>query len=231
MNSKHVLSALVAACVVPLAAHAADHIDSPAATAEPNADITDLYAWMNEGADKVNVVLNVHHMATASSAFSPAVQYALHFNSAAGFAQPQTPNVLLCQFYRTDRIECWLGDEYVEGDPSDSEGIQSESGRLRVFAGRRDDPFFFELTGFKETVKAVVGAAPSLSFDEQGCPLLPPATQQALVTQLQRGEGGVPASNTFAGSSVLSLAFELDKTLVTAGGPVVGVWAGTHAAE
>ena len=53
----------------------------------------------------------------------------------------------------------------------------------------------------------------------------------ALVGQLQHGMDGAGASNTFAGSSVLSLVVEVDKALVTGGGPIVGVWGSTHAAE
>ncbi len=218
-------------CSLPLLASAADHIDAPAATAEPNADVTDVYTWMSTDATKVNLIVNVHHMAGADSAFSPAVQYAIHINSAAKFGDKATESVMLCQFYKASGLECWLGDEYVVGDPSDTKGITSASGKVRVFAGRRDDPFFFELVGFKETVKAVVAAAKDLTFDDEGCPKLDKPTSDALVGQLQSGAKGAPASNTFAGSSVLSFAFQIDKTLLTKGGPVLGVWASTHAAK
>nr|ANY58016.1 hypothetical protein [uncultured bacterium]ANY58035.1 hypothetical protein [uncultured bacterium] len=215
-------------CAVPLLAQAADHIDAPAATAEPTADITDVFAWMNEDADRLNLVLNVHHMATAESRFSPAVQYALHVNSSASFGAAATEEIVLCQFYSQTELECWLGDEYVVGDPSAAEGIQSEGGGLRVFAGRRDDPFFFELLGFRQVVSTVQSVAGSLDFDMEGCPTVDQETSTALVTQLQSGPDGAPASNTFAGNSVLSLVVQVDKALVTAGGPIVGVWASTH---
>jgi hypothetical protein len=220
----------VALSAFPALAHAADHIDAPAATAEPNADITDLYAWMSSDAEQLNLVLNVHHMAAPESAFSDAVQYAWHITSTDAFGDaPAEEALLLCQFYDESNIECWLGSEYLVGDPSDPEGITSESGRMRVFAGRRDDPFFFELAGFQEAVEQVQGVASSLTFDTEGCPALDEATSSALVSQLQSGPDGAPASNTFAGSSVLSLAVQLDKTLVDQGGPVLGVWASTHA--
>jgi hypothetical protein len=219
-----------AAFALPITSFAADHIDAPAATAEPSADITDVYAWMNDDADKLNLIMNVFHQAGAEAMFSDAVSYALHVGSAAAYGEEQETMDIVCQFYAESKIECWAGAEYVEGDPSDPEGISSDSGKLRVFAGRRDDPFFFELMGFKETVKAVVEAAPSLTFTD-GCPELDQTTADALVAQLQHGAEGADASNTFAGSSVLSLVFQLDKSLVTGGGPVVGVWGSTHAAE
>jgi hypothetical protein len=215
---------------LPLVARAADHVDSPAATAEPNADITDLYAWMSSDASKLNLVLDVHPSATAESAFSPAVQYAWHIQSAEAFgAEDAERSTVVCQFYSASEIECWLGDEYVRGDPSNPEGISSEDGRMRIFAGLRDDPFFFNLTGFNEVVKQVNAAAAGLTFDEAGCPQLDEATANALVSQLQSGPAGAPVSDTFARTNVLSIALELDKTLVNQGGPVLGVSASTHA--
>jgi hypothetical protein len=214
---------------LPLTTYGADHIDSPAAAAEPTADITDVYAWMNADADMLNLVMNVHHMAGEESAFSDAVTYALHVGSAEAYGGEQTTVDIVCQFYSASGLECWAGDEYVEGDASDEAGLVSDGGGMRVFAGRRDDPFFFELTGFTETVKAVVAAAPSLTFTD-GCPALDAPTSSALVAQLQHGADGADASNTFAGSSALSLVIQIDKALVTDGGPVVGVWGSTHAA-
>jgi hypothetical protein len=216
---------------IPFTGFAADHIDAPGAAAEPTADITDVFAWMNTDADKLNLVMNVHHMAGETATFSEAVVYVLHVNSSSAYLEPQTETNVVCQFYTADAIECWAGDEYVTGDPSDTDGLTSASGKLRVFAGRRDDPFFFELTGFKETVAAAVAAAPTLTFDAEGCPDIGGTTSDALVAQLAHGVDGADASNTFAGSSVLSIAVELDKTVVDAGGPILSVWGSTHASN
>ena len=150
-----------------------------------------------------------------------------HVNSSAGYGQPQTETTITCKFYSGTNIECWAGNEYVEGDPSVTTGISSMSGGMTVFAGPRDDPFFFELVGFNATVAAVVAAAPNLTFTN-GCPALDMTTQQALVTQLQSGAMGAAGSDTLAGSTVLSLVVSIDKTLVNGGGDVLGVWASTH---
>lgn len=222
-------AALIGLAGLPFVSHAADHIDAPGAAAEPTADITDVFAWMSADAKKLNLIMNVHHMAGKKAEFSDAVQYVMHVNSSAAFGDEQTETQVICQFYAKDALECWAGGEYVTGDPSDPKGIKSASGKLRVFAGRRDDPFFFELVGFKETVKMTVAAAGGLTFDAEGCPALDTPTSTALVAQLQHGKSGAAASNTFAGSSVLSIAVELDKGVVDEGGPVLGVWASTHA--
>jgi len=208
---------------------AADHIDAPAAVAEPAADITDLFVWMSSDTTKLNLVMNVSPFATSDSAFSSAVQYVFHVNSSPGYGMAQTETLIVCQFLASQQIECWAGDGgYVAGDASDTAGITSADGSVRVFAGLRDDPFFMEFTGFTEAVKTVVGAAAALSFDDDGCPALDPATGAALRGQLQAGEMGAAATDTFAGSNVLSIVVQVDVDLVNDGGDLLGVWASTH---
>jgi hypothetical protein len=232
MKRTLMMAGLVAAAATATGAlMAADHDDSPAAGAEPTADITDVYAWMTSDASKVNLVMDVAPFATAGTQFGTAVTYALHVNSSAGYGMPQQETQVLCQFYDYSKIECWAGDEYVEGDPSATSGISSSSGKLKVFAGLRNDPFYMEFVGFSETVKAVVAAAPSLNFDADGCPALDSGTSAALVGQLQSGMNGAAASDTFAGSNVLALVVQIDKTVVNGNGPVLAVWGSTHTAN
>ena len=221
-----VLGAL--ALTIPSVVLAADHIDSPAATAEPTADITDLFAWMSPDAQHLNLVLGTSAFATGDAVFSDAVQYAFHVNSSMGYGEAQTETIVLCQFYDVNAIECWAGDEYAAGDPRDPAGIASKSGKLRIYADLRNDPFFFEFNGFTQTVQTVIDAAASLVFDDEGCPQLDEATSNALVGSLQTGLDGAPASDTFAGQNVLALVVQVDKSVVDAGGPLLGVWASTH---
>lgn len=223
------LGLAIGAVLVPAISLAADHIDSPAAVAEPSADITDLYAWMSSDASKVNLVLNVSPFAGSDSTFSDAVQYVFHVNSSSGYGEPQTETQIVCQFDAAGAVECWAGaEDYVKGDASDDQGIVSDSGAMRVFAGLRNDPFFMEFTGFTNTVSTVIGAASSLTFDDQGCPALDEDTSNLLVGQLQSGLDGAPASDTFAGSNVLSLVVQVDKELVNANGAILSVWGSTH---
>jgi len=211
---------------------AADHVDSPAASSDPAADLTDMFAWMSEDAQHLNLIAAVSPFAGSDAQFSDAVQYAFHINSSEGYGMPQTETLILCQFYDVERIECWVGDDdYLEGNPSDPSGLSSESGDVRVFAGMRDDPFYFEANGFGQAVATVVSVAGDLEFDSQGCPTVDEATSGVLVGQLQSGTNGAAASNTFAGQNVLALVIQVDAELVNAGGPVLGVWASTHRAN
>ncbi len=104
MRSKlhvHILIAGLAIVATPAVVLAADHIDSPAATADPSADITDLYAWMSPDAAMLNLALGVNPFAGGDAQFSDATQYAFHINSSAGYGEAQTETVVQCQFYDT----------------------------------------------------------------------------------------------------------------------------------
>jgi hypothetical protein len=233
MKFRYPLLALaLGALLAPQATRAADHIDAPAAVADPSADITDLYAWMSSDASKVNLIMDVTPFAGADSAFSDAVQYVFHVNSSAGYGMPQGETTIICEFDAASQIECWAGDQYVKGDASAATGLASANGKMTVFAGLRDDPFFMEFNGFTRTVSTVVGAAGGLTFDAEGCPDLGATTAGVLVGQLQHGvDDATDASNTFAGSNVLSLTIQIDKDVLTGNGPLLGVWASTNQAN
>ncbi len=213
-------------------AMAADHLDSPATQSEPAGDINDLYAWMTPDASKLNLAMTVFPFAGGDAAFSDALAYVFHVGSTSAYGSPTTKVDVICHFYNPSGtgVECWVGGEYVAGDPSSEAGLVSASGKVKVFAGLRNDPFFFELNGFKAAVGAVIDAAPALSFDEFGCPAVDAATSSALIGLLTSGGDGItPASDTFAKANVLALVVQVDKTLVTPGGPLVATWAGTYA--
>jgi len=228
----HFTIASFMALALPLSAIAADHTDSPSTTKEPAADIADLFAWMNDDATKLNLAMTVNPFASTDTQLSNAVQYVFHVNSSTGYGEAQTETLALCQFPSANKIQCWIGDEYVTGDPSDPKGITNDAGTIKIYSGVRNDPFFFELGGFLATVDAVIGAAPSLSFDENSCPALDAATSAALVGLLQTNPGdGGPAKDTLAGANVVAIVIQMDKTLVNKGGDILSVWSSTHRAQ
>jgi hypothetical protein len=212
---------------------AADHGDVPAAGNDPTADITDLYAWMNDDHSRLNLALDVSSNAGPAATFSPAVAFVFSISSSQAFGSPQQSTRLICKFIDTVNIECWLGSEYLVGKPNAPQGIVSQSGKLRVYAARRDDPFFLEYVGFSNTIAEAVkqAVAGQVAFDMQGCASLSPAQQTGLVGLLTHGADGAPPSNTFAGQAVLSLVVQLDKSLVDVNGPILSVWASTHSVQ
>ena len=214
---------------------AADHADGPRASADPAADITDVFAWTSPDARRVNLVMDVVRNATSTSRFSDGVQYVFHTTSRTAFgAEPSKEVDVVCVFNRAQRIRCWAGqDEHaraqVAGRADRSQGISSPDGRLRVFAGLREDPFFFNLAGFRETARIVTGAAAGLTFDPAGCPALDAATSTALVNQLQTAPGGGSVVDSFAHFNVLSIVVSIDKSLLTRRQqPILAVWGSTN---
>lgn len=212
---------------------AADHIDAPAAVADPTADITDLYAW----SEPANVIfaLNVAPLAGADAKFSDKVQYVIHTESAAKFGSAGEKVDIICTFDAAQKISCWVGEKgYVTGDASATTGLESADKSFKVFAGLRDDPFFFNLTGFKDTVSTVKAAIKGggLMIDAAGCPALDGATSAVLVNKLKTDPTSTPpggaAKDFFAGKNVLSIVLSVDKKLLNAGGPILSAWASTN---
>lgn len=211
---------------------AADHIDGPAAIAEPAADITDIFAWAQNGS-QLNLILSVFPRANESSRFSDAVQYVFRVRSQSNVSQVDRESLIVCTFTAEQAITCALdGVELVTNqDASDPSGVVSTDGNFRVFAGLRRDPFFFAANNFNTVRRAVRDAAPSLEFDEAGCPTLDQATQDVLVSTLV-GAGGLPgaespATDFFANLNTLSIVVQLDRGLL-GNGPLYAVSASTH---
>lgn len=224
-------AALAIAAAGPLA-QAADHLDSPGAVDDPAADITDVYGWV-EG-DNLLFVLNVVPAATTESKFSNAVQYALHVESSAAFGTAGEKQDIICTFAADQKISCWVGEQdYLTGDASSTAGLKSASGKTRVYAGLRADPFYFNLEGFRDAVSTATDAAAAgaLTFDTSGCPAIDTFTATTLIGMLQGTQMGAGAAmNFFEPLNVLSIVIEVDKSLVTGGGPILALWGSTHKA-
>jgi hypothetical protein len=89
-------------------AFAADHLDGPGLSAEPLADITDVYGWV-EG-NKLLLVMNVGPLATSASQFSDALQYALHLESHSAYGMAGTKTDIIATFDTAQNISLWVGD-------------------------------------------------------------------------------------------------------------------------
>jgi len=224
--------AIALAIGAPLAAPAADHLDAATSAQDPSADITDLYAWMTADATKLNLVAGVSAGAGDDAVFSDAVIYQFAVSSSPAFGEPQESTLITCKFIDGVNIECWAGDDYVVGDPSDPAGIVSDNGGLRVFAGLRDDPFFLEYEGFQKALDDAVAAVgdDAIEFPEenQGCPALTEEQAALLVGDLTHDGDGDDPKNTFAGQNILALVIQVDKTIVDRNGPVLGVSVSTY---
>ena len=223
---------------VPLA-QGADHLDSPSAKNAPSADLTDLYAWTDAGGERLNLIMNVMPMAAAGAQFSTATQYVFHVDAHSAFGTASAMSTaIVCEFYTGTNIECWARRDdatmgYVSGDASAEAGLTSDDESIRVFAGMRNDPFYFNLNGFEAVAEVARGALamdpPAFTPTADGCPMIDSATSTSLVTQLMSEPGGGAATDDFAGTNVLSIVMQVDLDLITdADNQIISTWASTH---
>ncbi len=207
---------------------AADHAEAPAVKAAPDADITDVFAWMSPDGSKVDLIMDWFPNAPPTSKLAANVLFVFHVNSKASFAaSTATETQVICGFDASENLSCWVGTaDYVTGAKSTT--LTSSSGKVKAFAGIKDDPFFINGAGVGGAIMTVQGAKAALQFDAAGCPTVDAATSMALVTQLRTGAGGAAPSNVFAGQKIQTIVLEIDKSLLTSGGPILGVWGSTN---
>jgi hypothetical protein len=210
----------------------ADHKDAPATIADPASDINDVFTFVDGG--RFVMAMTVTPFAGATAAFSDATKYVFHTSSGAAFGTTTTDETFVCTFDAAQNVSCWAGaDDYVTGNASSATApLTSASGRLKIFAGLRADPFFFDLQGFKDAVTAVDSMETALTFDGSGCPAVSAAVSTVLVNTLKETTSTAAATKTvaddFATANTLALVLSVDKSLVTKGGSIVSVWASTN---
>ncbi len=155
-----------AATVSPLhtdTANAADHVDAPRSTANLLADITDIYAW-HTGDGKVVAVLDFAGLTEAGTPpkFDANVLYGIHVDNTGDNLPDHNAWIRFGQDAGGNwgvQVTDLPGGAPVVSGPINT--VINAGLGLRVWAGPRDDPFFFDLDGFKKT--AMTG---TLSFDK-----------------------------------------------------------------
>jgi hypothetical protein len=162
---------LAAACFQGGVATAADHLDSPGTNSDPAADINDVYVFRSKAADAANTrrtvfVMTVVPLADAESRLSPDVEY--RFRVSENGAEGSNLDIVCTATMGPEQMITCTG-------PSDSvdtvafNAVDAGDGNaddMRVFAGLRDDPFFFDLEDY-----LAVASDPSmvnLLLDEEG---------------------------------------------------------------
>ena len=222
---------LATAVIAPRVARSADHLDAPATKIDHPADINDVYTFLD--GTNVAFVMTTFPAAPAGTKFSDAVQYVFHTASGAALLTGTTVDYnIICTFDAAQKIQCWGGtDEYVTGDASAATGVSSADGKMKVFAGMRADPFFFNLEGFRDATKFVSANAGGLTFYDSGCPQLNIGTAQVIGGKLagnpDAAAAGVP-DDFFKNLNGMAIVVSIDKSLINKGGPVTSVWASTH---
>jgi hypothetical protein len=214
--------ALAAACLTS-AAMASDHLDSPKVITDPRVDIGDIYAWTSSDGRRLNLVMTI-----VGHAFDKNAEYAFHIDSGPRFPDTTARTDIVCRFASMTQADCLIGrDETIQGDPGQTAGLKSASGRSLLFAGLRDDPFFNNVKGSRDAFNlAEATLKQGVPRDAAGCPAYTPQQTAAILDRWRHTDGG-PARNFLAGWTPASIVLSVDLALVNRGGPVLAVWADT----
>lgn len=214
-----VLTALSAA----LPATASDHLDSPLVIADPRLDIGDLYAWTSPDAERLNLVMTI-----VGPGFSDRAAYTFHIDSGPRFGATTATVAITCRFNGAEQADCRLGDsDRATGNPGEGSGIASRKGDFRLFAGRRDDPFFNNVRGTRDAYSAATAAfAQSADTTAAPCPHVTKAQAADILERWRRTDGG-PATNFLRGWSPMAIILSVKTRAVARGGPILAVWAAT----
>ena len=155
-SQPHRAAVLGLVCLWSGTAFAADHAEAPTSAADPAADIADLYAWHNSNGE-LSLVLTFAGL-TASvqdggkATWDADVLYGIHID--AGF--DNVPDTDIWIRFGQDSAGEWgmqaTGIPGAKGALSGAVGSALQSRGSWAWAGIADDPFFFDLTGFQDTV-------------------------------------------------------------------------------
>jgi hypothetical protein len=185
---------------------ASDHIDAPAVKNQTT-DITDLYVF--NGSDTNNLVFigNTQGLlaptATAAAAFdsNTLIQFnidnngdnvedlviqAVYSNGMMNFYGPVKPSLIGLRGKLEGPVTTSVAVTAYGASPTTA----TSSSGIKVFAGPRDDPFFFDLNQYH----AILGGK-ATGFNN-------------------------PGSDTFAGTNVMSIVIEVPKTLLSSTGKI-----------
>ena len=182
---------------------AADHIDAPAVTGQ-STDITDFYAFAGSNASNLVFVANTQGLltpsATGAAKFDPntlieinidnngdnvedLVIQAIYDGTNMTFYGPIAPSATGTKSKLEGAMTAQVAvTPYTSSSPMTATGTNG----MTVFAGPRDDPFFFDLNQFK---KIIGGTATGFNN---------------------------PGTDAFAGTNVMSVVVEVPKTLLNA---------------
>jgi len=209
---RQLLTVLVAGALVMVSAgavRASDHLDTPTMAMNPRADIGDLYAWSSPDGKQLNLIMTV-----VAQSFSDKVDYTFHIDSGKLVGTTTGTTTIVCRFGADQSANC-RADNGAE---------------LRVFAGKRDDPFFNNVRGTRAAYQRAAAAVRNgAATDAAGCPSFDAQTTAAILSEWRHTDGG-DAKDFLEGWTPASLVVSIDIDRVAKQGPILGVWATTSSA-
>ena len=218
-------------------ARASDHADTPAIAATPGVDLTDVFVFPSPtNANNVVLVMNVHPLIPSgmgpTTFFDPDVLYQFKIDTTGNHVEDM---VIQAKFTGTDAAQKVLIAGPVKPArtgtvtqlmPTDSvvgtinTPFILSDGATAVFAGAREDPFFFDLEQFFNILPDRGSTiAPPIGRN-------PPADPNKAQVATFNGFPGTPAAvDALKGYNVLSIVVELPKSKL--GNGKIAVWCTT----
>lgn len=208
MKKRTLLGSIIAIVTVAGIIYAADHIDAPAVTgpgnSSPGNDITDIYAFQSPADNsKMVFVMNTQGLlspsGTATASFPSNVMYEFNIDNTGDNIEDLVIQCLVqngkMRVYgpvavgtpgtsSTVKTTGPITEVSVTAYGATTPSIGTNSNGTSVFAGPRDDPFFFDLARYSQII---MGGATSFNN---------------------------PGSDTFAGTNVMSVVVEVPKSLL-----------------
>ncbi|HEX6222947.1 MAG TPA: DUF4331 family protein [Chryseolinea sp.] len=193
---------------------AADHIDAPAITGT-GSDITDVYAFQSPAnANNMVFVVNVQGLlapsATAAASFDEEVMIEINIDNSS--TKDNVEDLVIQAAFDNGKVKVFgpaaptqtgltstlLTSTPVEANVSayGASPLIGEGNGIKVFAGPRDDPFFFDLNQFK----AIIGGT-ATSFNNPGTDAFAGTNVLALVVEVPKSMLGTGAVNIWATSN------------------------------
>jgi hypothetical protein len=206
MKKTMLMACLLACLVTTLYLIAADHADAPAVDGK-GSDITDYYAFESpENDDNMVFVVNVQGLLspseTPSATFDDDVMLEINIDNSA--TKDQQEDLVIQATFEGGKVQVYGPAAPVEkglnstlinsATPVEamitaygSSAIMANTNGIKVFAGPRDDPFFFDLSAYQAVISGT-----ATSFNN-------------------------PGDDTFAGTNVMSLVIEVPKSRLGSG--------------
>ncbi len=230
----------------PLFVSGADHLDSPLVKIDSRVDITDIYAWRT-GSTSTTLALDVNPLTspadTAHARFRQTALYEFKIDTNGDARADVAYRIKFSQFRSfsdgtVDQIYTikratgsaarrteWTGTIVATGRTSRyHHGVRVSDvvGGGHAFAGPRDDPFYFDLVGFKHLKSRLLNGRLDLGTiaDSTNCALADDDPAAKLLSCFT-------GTDTFAGTNVSSIVIRLPNSKLGGTGAHVGVWATT----
>lgn len=144
---------ILAIGLAPLGVGAADHLDSPTVSALGSTDLTDVYAYSTNDSTRTVLIANVNPGAgvlpNSTTLFGTGVQYNITVDTN-GDANPDVTYLLRFAAGSPQTVKIWRNG-VLWGAGTTGQTIVLASG-TKLWAGLRDDPFFFDLDAFKGNI-------------------------------------------------------------------------------